>query len=340
MADDTKSPIPEDIKQGIISLAKSSKTPAKTVFAELVDIIENNADVAAMEQKEHKIRFAYALLLNRYTSTGGAKQMYLKPLSIPRARLTKQKPPKYVGDIYAMIKLIDKDEEGNIVMGDLQLAAGTLWGNAAEAMQKLSSDKVYKTSLRATDTKHGIELGGNDATFIEVEDDSFLTNKELFDKDIKPKLHDLLMTIGDIDISNREDVNDIKVIKAMVIDAAEGENATTHNEYGRYTITDDSMIGREEGGPGNISIWIHPKEVLFGTGSTLYFVGTAAYDSKAEITRFNCHFIIPGEVALKRVIKPKAVAGKEEVSVDSLDAELDAEHEKVNESLDDDEFAL
>jgi len=339
MAEDTKIALPEDIKQGIISLATSSKTPTKTVLAELKDIVENNTDVAAMEQKEHKIRFAYALLLNRYTSTGGAKQMYLKPLSIPRARLTNQKPPKYVGDIYATIKLIDKDEQGNIVKGELQFAAGTLWENAAEAMQKLSSDKVYKTSLRATDTKHGIELGGNDATFIEVEDDSFLTNKELFDKDIKPNLHDLQMTIGDIDISNREDVNDIRVIKAMVIDAAEGETAK-NVEFGRYTITDDSMIGREEGGPGNVSIWVHPKEVVFGTGSTLYFIGTAAYDSKAEITRFNCHFIIPGEVALKRVIKPKAVVGKEEVSIDSLDADLDEEHKKADESLDEDEFAL
>ena len=339
MAEDTKSPLPEDIKQGLISLATSSKTPPKTVLAEFKEIVENNADVQAIEVKEHKIRLAYALLLNRYTSTGGAKQMYLKPLSIPRARLTNQKPPKYVGDIYATIKLIDKDEQENIVKGELQFAAGTLWENAAEAMQKLSADKVYKTSLRATETKHGIELGGNDATFIEVEDDSFLTNKELFDKDIKPNLHDLQMTIGDIDISNSDNVNDIKVIKAMVIDAAEGETAKKV-EFGRYTITDDSMIGREEGGPGNVSIWVHPKEVVYGTGSTLYFIGTAAYDSKAELTRFNCQFIIPGEVALKRVIKPKPVAGKEEISMDSLDAELDTEHSKVSESLGDDDFAL
>jgi len=339
MAEDTKTTIPEDIKQGIISLAKSSKNPPKTVLAELKEIMENNADVAAMEQKEHKIRFAYALLLNRYTSTGGAKQMYLRPLSIPRARLTNQKPPKYVGDIYALVKLVEKDSDGNIIKGDLQMAAGTLWENAAEAMQKLSPDKVYKTSLRATETKHGLELGGNDATFIEVEDDSFPSNKELFEKEIKPNLHDLSIQIGDLDISNREDANDIRVIKAMVIDAAEGETSN-HVEYGRYTITDDSMIGREEGGPGNYSMWVHPKEVLYGTGSTLYFIGTAAYDEKAEITRFNCHFIIPGEVAIKRSVKPKAVAGKEEMSVDSLDEELDEEHKKVEEELNEDEFAL
>jgi len=339
MAEDTKSPIPEDIKQGIISLATSSKTPPKTVFAELKDIIENNADVAAMEQKEHKIRFAYALLLNRYTSTGGAKQMYLKPLSIPRARLTKQKPPKYVGDIYAFVKLVETDGEGTVIKEDLQLGAGTLWENAAEAMMKLSPDKVYKTSLRATETKHGIELGGNDATFVEVEDDSFPTNKDFFDKEVKPNLQDLQITIGEMDISNSSDINDIKVIKAMVIDAAEGETAN-HVEYGRYTITDDSMIGREEGGPGNTSIWIHPKEVLYGTGSTLYFVGTAIHDDKAELTRFNCHFIIPGEVALKRVIKPKAVAGKEEVSIDTLDDDLADEAKKADESIGEDEFAL
>ena len=339
MAEDTKSPIPEDIKQGIMQLSKSSKTPAKTIFEELKDIMANDSTVQSMEQVEFKIRYAYALLLNRYTSTGGAQQMYLRPLSIPRARKVKsQGTMKYVGNIYALLKIVEKDDEGNIIAGDLQYGAGTLWEKAAETAQSLSPNKVYKTSLRVTETAHGIDLGGNDATFVEVEDNSFPTVKEFFEKEIKPKIPDLSVKLGNLELNHREDATDIRIIRAMVIDVGTGETAN-NVEFGRYTITDDSMIGRVEGGPANYSMWVHPSEAEWDNGSELYFVGTVNHDEKAKITRFDCHFVIPTEVAIKRKIKPKAVEGKEEITMESLDAELDEEHKKTEEQIED-EFAL
>ena len=330
--------IPEDIVEGLKKLAKSSDTPEGTVLKEFKQIAENDPSVQALENVEFKARLAYAVLLNRYTSTGGAVQLYIKPLSIPRARQVKsQGTLKYVGNLYALIKLIEKDNAGNIVKGETQYAAGTLWEKAAENATQLSPDKVYKTTLRVTEVKHGIELGGNDASFVET-DEKFPSNEEWFKANIEPKISELSVRLGELELNQREDLADIKVVKAMVLDNATGETSNKV-EFGRYTVTDDSLIGREEGGPGNYSIWVHPSEVVWDNGSTLLFIGTSNYDDKAEVVRFDCHFVMPTNVALKKEIKAMPV-GKEEVSIDSLDAELDKEHEKAEEKLGEDEFGL
>jgi len=330
--------VPDEIVAGLKKLAKSSETPEKTIFEEFKQIADTDPSVQALENVEFKARLAYAILLNRYTSTGGAVQMYIRPLSIPRARLVKsQGTMKYVGNLYALIKLVEKDNDGNVVKGDVQYAAGTLWEKAAENATQLSPNKAYKTTLRVTEVKHGIELGGNDATFVET-DDKFPTNEEWFKNNIEHHLTEKSVRLADLELNQREDLADIRVIKAMVLDNATGETANKV-EFGRYTVTDDSLIGREEGGPGNYSIWVHPSEVIWDNGSTLMFIGTSNYDEKAEIVRFDCHFVIPTNVALKKEIKAIPVE-KEEMSLESLDAELDKEHEKADEKLAEDDFSV
>ena len=326
--------IPEDIKKGLKGLADSSKTDIKTLVAELKDIVENDATASTMEQVEFRIRYAYALLLNRYTSTGGTKQMYIKPLSKPRARrVTIKGVEKYVGGLYALVRLVEKDNEGNVIKGDIKYGAGTLWENAAENAMAISPDKVYKTALKVTEGKLGYELGANDASFVEV-DEKFPNNEEYYEKEIKPIEDGLMVRLADLDLNNREDQTDIKVIRAMVLDNGTGETANKV-EFGRYTIADDSMIGREEGGPANFAVWVHPDEIIWDNGSTLKFVGSVNFDEKAGISRFDCHFVIPTEVALRKKLEIKPV-GKEDVSVEDLDKELDGEHQKVQEKIEDD----
>jgi len=316
--------IPEDIKTSLKSLAKSSKTDVKVLVGELKDILENNATIQTMEIEEHKIRFAYGLLLNRYTSTGGAVQLYLKPFSKPRARLAKSKGVmKYVGGCYGLVKLVGKDDKGNPKIGEAFPAAGTLWEKAAEVSQVLSPDKVYKTSLRATETTMGIELGGNDATFTEVSDVKFPTTEEYFKEHILPDIDNLVVRLADLPISHREGLLDIKVIKGIVTDSRKGTGK--QGDYGTYVLVDDSLIGAEEGGPTNYTIWVNPEDVKYDTGTNLYAIGTVNVDARNPenvVARFDCWFTIPvpGGVVIEKKEEAIPVA-KESISPDDLPAE-------------------
>lgn len=328
--------IPEDIKKGIEKLSKSTGVELKALVEEFKQILKTDPTIQTMEKPEFKIRYGYALLLKRYVSAGTTTQMYIKLLSKPRVRtVVSQGKPKAVSNVYALVKRLTRDEDGNLIEGDIEYAAGTLWENAAENTRNLSPNKVYKTALRATEVTGGIELGGNDATFIEVNDVEFPSNEEYYKKYIEPREKDLLVKLADLDLNNRENLVDIRVIKAMVVDVGVGETAN-HVEFGRYTVVDDSLLAREESGPTSYSIWVHPDDVIWDVGSTLKFVGTVNYDPVANIARFDCHFIVPTELAIKRKIEPKPVSQQPEsveISVEDLDRELDKEHEKIEESL-------
>jgi len=338
--------IPDDIKEGLKNLGTSLKVDPKQLVEQLKAIITEDDTIKNMppEQNEFKIRYAWGLLCRRYTATGATVDMYIQPFSIPRARLANIKgEKKYVGDIYAKVKRIEHDEAGNEIVGDVEHGAGTLWGKAAEAASKLSPEKVYKTSLKATSksaniggiTWEGIELGGNDATFTEVDNVKFPTNEEYYKEFIIPVEKDMTISLGERDLNNGENCIDIRVIKAMVIDVGVGETATG-GEYGRYTITDNSLLGGgKDGKPGSESIWIHPDEVNYEKGSLLIFIGVSSYNSDKERYRWNSHFIIPTSISQPRIIEAKPVE-KESMDVDDI---LGEEHKNVEDNLDGD-FAI
>jgi len=327
--------IPEDIKKGIEKLSKSTGIELKALVEEFKQILKTDPTIQTMEKPEFKIRYGYALLLKRYVSAGTVTQLYLKPLSKPRVRMvTSQGKTKAVANLYALVRRITRDEAGNVVTGDIEYAAGTLWENAASACKALQPNKVYKTALRVTEVNGGLELGGNDASFIEVNNVEFPSNEDYYKQYIEPRERDLLVRLADLDLNNRENLVDIRVIKAMVIDVGVGETAS-HVEFGRYTVVDDSLLVREESGPSSYSIWVHPDDVIWDVGSTLKFVGTVSYDAAANIARFDCHFIVPTDLAIKRKIEPKPITQPEmeTIDVDSLEEELDKEHQKIEESL-------
>jgi len=338
--------IPEDIKSGLKSLATASKCDTKILVEEMKQIMASDDTIKSMppEQSEFKIRYAWALLCRRHTSTGKTQAMYLRPLSKPRGGKTKA--GKTRADVFAVIKRITNDDEGNPVVGSAELAAGTLWEKAGDAATKLSANKTYKTSLSTKDAKvtqgevtfEGVELGGNDATFVETSEVPLPTNEEFFNEFIAPKEKAITIQLDEMDLNNRTNRVDIRVVKAMIIDYRTGEKADK-SEYGQYVVTDDSMLGGgEKGKPGSYTFWIAPEDVIHEKGVTMKFVGAVNYDKANNIARWDYFFGVPIGVAVKRKLDVKPVEKKTE-SVNPDDLDDDVEKIKPKESLDDD-FAV
>jgi len=318
-----KTTIPKSIVDRLEKLSAATQISTGELVKQMKEIIESDPAIQAMTNKEHQIAYASTLLVRRYSMTGGAKEMYLRPLSKPRARLTKsQGQMKYVGGLYALVKLIERGKDGNEQVGEVQYAAGTIWEKAADKMRTLDPSKVYKTSFRVTDAKNGLELGGNDATFVEV-DQPMPTKEEYYKEHIEGEIPNLITSLDDLKINNRDDQTDIRIVKGTVLDATSG-TSDKMGEYGRYAITDDSFIGKE-----NFPMWVHPEEVFYGISSELYFIGTANVDSRDPenpIARYDCHFVMPAGFTITREEEPTPIAKEsEEVSLDEINEALDEE---------------
>lgn len=336
--------IPDDIKSGMQNLAKASKTDTKVLVEELKQIIASDETIKSMppEQEEFKIRYAWALLCRRHTSTGSG-QMYIKLLS--ESGFNKTKIGKSRASVNAMIRRITEDEEKNTVIGEVEIASGTLWEKAAEAVCKISKNKVYKVSLTMKELKcqqnnsswEGVGLGGNDATFIETTETTFPTNEEFYKSFIEPKEKDIKIDLDEGDLNSRSNDIDIRVVKVMIIDGKPGRRADG-SEYGQYVVTDDSMLGGGEGGkPGSYTWWIAPSEVIFEKGVTMKGVVTSSYDKVKNKVNWNYFFGIPIGTAVKRKIEIKHVEKPtESINPDDLDDDIQAPAKNALE----DDFAI
>jgi len=342
MTDQKKTTIPDDIKVSLQSLAKGAKVDANILLQELKQIMQTDEIIKTMPEEavEQKIRFAWALLCRKYT-VSGTTQIYIRPTTKPRVRQTKK--GKFVGDLIALVKTIDKDESGNPIISDTKLGVGTLWEKAAENMKGLDPKKVYKTDLFVSDASatvgntkvEGYELGSNNTTFVETTDTTFPTNEEFYKSYFEPKEKDLKVSLGELDLNlaAENNVMDIRIVTGFVLDVGEGQTAKA-GEYGRYTITDDSLLGGgPKGMPGSESIFVHPEETIYEKSSTLKFVVSIEFDKPNERCRLTSYMLVPTTVAMKRKIQPKPVA-QQSVEV-SLDDELVAEHKKIEDSIGD-----
>lgn len=339
--------VPDDIKTGLQNLAKSSKVDTKVLVGELKEIIANDETIKAMapEQEEFKIRYAWALLCRRHTAVGQVGQMYIKFLSKPT--FGKIPSGKSISNVAALVKRItaDDEEEGKVSVGEVELAAGTLWEGAADAIKKLSTDKVYKTALKATEVKiekenlsmKGLELSANNANFVETTDTTFPTNEEFYKSFVEPKEKDLKIDLDEMDLNRRTKRIDIRVFKVMIIDYRVGTWADG-TEYGQYVVTDDSMLGGgADGEPSNFLIRLPPEEVKYERGVVIKCVATVQHDKKNDRERLHYFFDIPVGTVVTRKIEAKPVE-KESEDVD-VDAIGDDDIEKAAKS-DDDEFVV
>lgn len=339
--------IPDDIKSGLQNLAKSKKVETKNLFEELKEIIANDETIKSMpvEQEEFKIRYAWALLCRRHTAVGTTNELYLQLLS--KSRISKTKAGKSRIDIYAKIKKISEDEEGNSIVDETSIASGTLWEKAAEAAGKISKEKIYKVSLTTREVKcqqgnskwTGYELSGNEATFIETNEIKMPSNEEFYKSFIEPLEKDIKIDLDEGDLNNRQNKIDIRVVKGMIIDNPTGTRADG-TEFGRYSLTDDSLLGGGDNGKaGNVNFWIHPEEVILEKGVTIKSVVTTTFNKEKNKINWQYFFSIPVGTIVKRKIEVKPVSKPtESVNVDDLDEE-DIQTETKKELLDDD-FAV
>ena len=336
--------IPEDIKSGMQNLAKAEKVEVQSLLNELKEIIKTDDTIKSMapEHQEFKIRYAFAILCRRHTS-GQSTQMYIKPLSYSRFGTTKSNKNRI--DLFAMVKRITTDDDGNDVIGETEFAAGTLWEKAAESAKKLSKDKVYKTSLTFKETAidinnatfKGLEVSSNDTTFIETQEVQFPSSVDFYKAVFEPIEDSLRIELDEMDINEGKNRLDIRVIKAMIIDYQTGQRSDG-SEFGYYLVSDNSMLGGGDGGkPGNYTFWVAPEEVEFEKGVTMKFVGAARHDTKNDVTRWNYYFGVPVGVQVKRKIEPKPVDQQKE-SVDT--GELDLDDDDMQTSSEDDDIAV
>jgi len=341
--------IPDDIKSGLQNLCKAKKMEIKNLVAELKQIMEQDDTIKAMptEHAEFKIRYAFALLCRRYTSTSQKNDMYLKLFSFPR--LGKTKAGKARTDISAMVKRITQDENENDIVGDIEIGAGTLWEKAAEAASKLSPEKVYKVSLTTREVKtqvnestfEGLELSGNDALFVEAKDIEFPSNEQFYKEFIEPMEDNLLIELDEVDLNSKNNRVDFRVIKCRIIDNPVGTR-TDGTEYGNYKVTDDSLLGGGDSGkPGNITLWLNPREVIYEKGVTIKLIVAISYNEATKRTNFDYFFNIPIGVVVKKLEEIKPVPEQKE----TVDIDLDTTTEENEESIkgmseSDDDFAI
>jgi hypothetical protein len=313
--------VPEDIKKNIIKLAEAREEKPEDLMARLKEIIETDETIQTMKNVEHKIRFAWAKLYGEYSLSGDVKPFYIRVADNPRPRRVEIKgEPTWVGDLVCIAQLIGKDDDGKEKLGDPIYCAGTLWRDAAKNTRKIEKGKVYKAMLQMKENSWGATVTGNKTTFTEIKDGHTLPEiKDFYENEIEPK--GLQITIGEMDLNKGEHDTDIRIMEVMVVEAEVGESSDG-NEFGRFTIMDDSIIG------GNFTIFVAPQDVVWAQGSTLIFGGKIDINDDTGEIRWRNHFILPTEMAMSRELQVKSVKGKETVDV-SEDAEK--EEENVNE---------
>lgn len=325
--------LPEDITKNMKGLAERNKIDVKVLLEELKTEMSENEKIQAMpdstdEEKEFKMRFAWATVMSRYLR-GGTISCYISPLAYPRTRtFVSQGKERAIGNLCAMVKKIETDDSGNETLSDAEYGYGTFWDEASKPLEKLIPGKVYKASIKATYTSasinsikfEGFELGGNDVSFTKVDDIEFPSKQDFYNSIFKEHETDLSISLGDMDIndSNNNPMN-LRVITATVFDVDSGVNKN-NEPFGRYTVTDDSLICDNEG-ESSVTLFVHPDEAIQERGSVIKLIGTVRYDKKNDIYRWTNHFIVETKIGQKRVIEKKQDT-TESMDMDDLDAEL------------------
>jgi len=317
-----KSSLPDDIKRGIVKLAEATKKDAKVLVQELSEVMKTDNACKTMEQKEAKIRFAWTIVASRYSISDG-NPCFIKPVYTPTARKTKK---SVVGDLACILQKISIEDDGSETLGDVEYARGTFWRDAAKDLEKLKRGKIYKATLRMTNHKFGIEIGGNNPNFKEVDPEvcEIPDIKEFFHDIIEPKGTEIY--IDEMNINKSEYPTDIRVIRGTVLKAESEENE--RGEYAYYDIVDDSILGQR-----TQRIYIHPKDIEHGQSSIVKFVGSIRMQDD-KTPRWEPHFDI-AEYSVPRMIKTKKL--DEEAEDIDLDGEEEETVEKTEETTEDEE---
>lgn len=303
--------IPEDIQERIKRLSEVTEIPIESLMARLKEIVTTDETAKSMEDVDFKIRFACAILVREHSMTGKATDCIIQPIISPRVReITIRGEQTTVGDLTALIQILERNDAGDVTKGDVRYASGTFWRDGAKSIENLEVGKKYKTSIKVIENEWGVSISSDNTQFTEVKDKT-MSFKEFYEKEIEPR-DDVIINIGEMDLYKSETTTDIKVIIATVIESSVGESPDGR-EYGRYNIMDNSVIG------SNFAIFVDPKDVCWMQGSVLKFGGTINIDNKTGQIRWNNQFILPTDLSMPKEIEIKPVTEKQktvDISVD------------------------
>lgn len=312
--------IPEDIQKGMQDLSKAIDTPVSSLLEELKEIINTDETILSMPEDtaDFKIRYAWALLYRQHASSGKTVDYYVTPISFPRVRVATIKgDATLVGELAGLVQKIDKNDAGDVELGDVQYGAGTFWRDGAKNIENLEVGKVYKASLRATENSWGVSITSDRTGFSPVSH-KMPTIEEFYAKELKDK--DIMITLAEMDINQSETTTDIKIIEATIIGQDIGER-DDGSEYGMYVLMDSSISG------GSFTVFLHPSDVIYAQGSLIKIGGHVNIDKKG-IVRWSNHFQLPTDLAIKKDIVIKPIGRPEEVDISLGDDEKLAEKTK------------
>lgn len=320
--------LPEDIKENIRVLSEKVSKEPKELLVELKGILENNDKVASMEcSDEHKLRFSYMILYRKYSSMAGTLNVYFMPLTTPQARGIKIKGENtYVASVQGLIQLKEDGKDSVQTENEWIYSAGTFWKDAAKQSESLKPKHVYSAKIKVTDQDWGKTISADETTFEEVKDIEKPNIKKFF----KDKIYseDKVIACSDIDINEKENDVDIRIIKGTIVEATIGER-DDKSTYGMYSVMDNSIAG------STTTVFLHPDDVIWEQGSVCWFVGTIRKD-KNGIHRWDNHCIIPTDMVIPRTYISTSGNKKEEVELDLSDDDLsDDSSDESDSSLDD-----
>lgn len=313
--------LPDDVNENLKRLSEEVDVPMKELVKKMGNIIKTDEQIQGMKEREHKIRFAFAVLYREYSMTGGTTDVYMMPVSTPQSRAIKMKGENsYVGNVQALIKRIPSDDDDEVDVEDKwEYGAGTFWREGAkEAEETMERGKIYEAKLRLDESDWGVEISADKGPFkeIELEDDEMPPSiEEFYEEEIADR--DIEINIGEIDINESEGDTDIRMFEGTVVDATIGERADG-STYGRYDIMDYSIVGSQ------LAVFCHPADIVWAQGSVLNFIGTIRI-GKDKTHRWQNHFVIPKSGIPKDVEIPEPE--KETVDIDADDENEEKEVE-------------
>lgn len=309
---------PPDVVEKIKLLSKATNKPVEELVKRLKEILATDPTIQAMEKEDFKIRWAASALYKEH-STGG-NDCYITLFTIPRLRENDIKGVMTtVGEASGLIQKLTRDEAGTVQVGKTTYAAGTFWRDGAKNIAKCVPGKVYKSSLKITENKWGVTIGGTDASvFTEVADHKMPTLEQFFEAEIKPKVRPI--GLAELDLNTSSYKTEIRILRVTLEDATVGEK--DGREWGKYVVYDDTVMDKV----GNKTFFFDPKDIRWMQGSILFFGGTVdeikATKTKEKQIRYNPHFFLPAGPDLAEPYKPIAKAGKKQE--ETIDLDLDS----------------
>jgi hypothetical protein len=311
--------LPDDVMENLKRLSEEVEVPMRDLVKKMGEIIKNDETIQSMKEREHKIRFGFAILYREYSMVGKTTDVYLMPVSTPQVRAIKMKGENtYVGNVQGLMKIIPgKDDDEVDVEDKWEYAAGTFWREGAKEAEEMERGKVYHCKLRLTDNDWGKGISIDQGPFKKVDDVEAPDIEEFFKDEIADR--DIEINIGEIDLNESENETDIFMFEGTIIGSNVSDRADG-SSYGMYNIMDYSIAGNQA------TVFLHPDDVEWAQGSVCNFIGTIQVRKNDKTHRWQNHLVVPKIGIPREVSIPEPE--KETVDIDEAEPTDEEKEEK------------